>query len=136
MRERLDREEIKAFITDYYKVHDKRPTSTEVAVHFNCSGTALRSVIREMDAANELPGVPRGKREAKNQEENLLKVMTFIADYMKEHTWAPSRREIADGVGISLSIVNTLVAILAAKGRIEVGSESRQIRITKRKGKK
>jgi len=135
MRPRLDRDEVKKYIVDYYAANDQRPTTEAAAADLGCSGTALRAAVLEMDAANELPGVPRGRREGRDKEEKLLKVMDFIAEYMKENTWAPSRREIAEGVGMNLSGVNTLVAILASKGRIEVGTESRQIRITK-KGKR
>ena len=111
-----------------------RPTGDQIAAHFEISQTTVSGMIAEFDAAGSIPGEPRGRRTS-DLSDKVVAVLKFVSGYMAEHTWAPSRREIATGVGLPLALVNKLVAVLASQQMIEVGHESRQIRMTT-KGKR
>lgn len=48
--------------------------------------------------------------------------MKFIAGYTSEHSYPPSLREIAAGVGISHNAVRTHLVRLVAEGKIQMSA--------------
>lgn len=60
-------------------------------------------------------------------------VLAFVAKYVGENGWAPSYREICDGVGVrSTSTVMKAVYALARHGMIRFGNGPRKIAMTSR----
>lgn len=45
-------------------------------------------------------------------------IKKFIADYAMEHHYPPTRREIAEGVGRTLSVVQFHLEVLRADGEV------------------
>jgi SOS-response transcriptional repressor LexA len=48
------------------------------------------------------------------------KVLLFIAEYIRAHSWPPTRREIGEGLGICTTAANYHVQKLAKEGRIKI----------------
>jgi SOS-response transcriptional repressor LexA len=135
IRYRISRDDVRDYITAHHKDTGHRPSQVELAAAFDASQTHMSRIVRELDDMNALPGEPLGRRTEEDIEDRLERTYQFITDYMAENTWAPTRREIAEGVDVNLAMANYLVAVLANRGRIEVGSQSRQIRFPKRRKK-
>jgi hypothetical protein len=62
------------------------------------------------------------------------RVLIYIRKYIEKHGFAPTRKEIADGMGFSsINAAQQHVEALAARGAITVGElEKRAIRVNKR----
>lgn len=122
---RASRDEIRTWINEQYDTNEKRPTQTQIAAHFGLSQSHVSKILNELDETEPLPGPTRKTR---NREDDIDKVYEYLEEYMAANTWAPSRREIAEFCELNLSTVNYIIAVLAARGAIEVGPQSRQIR--------
>lgn len=48
------------------------------------------------------------------------RIIWFVAIYVAEHGYAPSRREIGKAMGLSISTVSERLATLESEGRIKV----------------
>jgi SOS-response transcriptional repressor LexA len=55
--------------------------------------------------------------------------LDFIADYIAEHGWAPTVREIAAALETDVSTAHGHIRILAEDGRIVKGTGPRMIRV-------
>jgi repressor LexA len=61
-------------------------------------------------------------------------ILRYIRDYMAEHTWAPTVREIGPAVGLrSIATVHDHLHRLVELGYIEMGSGPRMIRFPRSK---
>lgn len=59
------------------------------------------------------------------------RMLTFIAGHQDQHGWAPSVREIAEGVGLaSPSSVQRHLQVLSDRGDLVLGGGPRMIRLT------
>lgn len=128
MRPKVPRDEIRAWIVAYHNEHEERPTQEQIATQFDMSQGYVSKVLTELDEVTPLPGETKNGRPPLDREEAIGRVLSYITGYMELNTWAPSRREIAAACGMTLSTVNHFIALLAARGLIEVGTQSRQIR--------
>jgi SOS-response transcriptional repressor LexA len=72
-------------------------------------------------------------RDPQASEQESLK---FIKKYIEDNGWAPSIREIAEGIGRSVNASYLAVQRLEKQGLIETGPHARQIRLVRMKATK
>ena len=112
-------------INTYHTRYGVRPTNAVVADRLGLARHTVGNIVNaHADQINGDPP-PRGVKLV----DVRLQTMQIIRRSALEHGWAPSRREIAAEIGCTASKINGVVAKLAEEGLIEVGPDSRQIRI-------
>lgn len=75
--------------------------------------------------------MPKGTRPATVEKWALLDeaALDYINNHIKKIGWAPSQREIASHLGISVHGSNLVVARLEEAGKIKTGPYPRQIKV-------
>lgn len=63
----------------------------------------------------------------------LQEVVDYVASFIVEVGWPPSRREIASHFGISLSTAQGLMIEARKAGLISIGTGARQVRVNQMK---
>lgn len=130
MTERLDRSLVVDYIRNHTDDDGNWPTAYDIGRHFSVSTSTVQHAMRAIiDMRDDLGLTGRPSMLRFTMAERCDDVEMFVRRYMIQHIWPPSQREIADGLGINLSVVNAALKQLEAQGRIERGPDSRQLRV-------
>jgi sulfur relay (sulfurtransferase) DsrC/TusE family protein len=125
---------LESYICDWVKntfgENDITPDGHAVAAEFKIGavrGAAILARLRRLEL------IPKSNRmritKSSNQGARHESTMEFIRNYIAEHGWAPSQREISDHISGSLQTVNADLQRLQKQGLIKMGPYPRQIRV-------
>lgn len=125
MSNRVDEDAIIAYINQHVAEHGERPLLSEVAEAFGVSGATVGTIAAVRH--EEIHGARR--QGGRQMVDRTAEVMRFVEQYMAEHGWAPSQREIAVSLDIPLHTANRTLRVLHSQGLIRLGEHARQIQI-------
>lgn len=113
-----------------FKDGDVTPNGESVAAEFHIGvirGGTILARLRRLEL------IPKSNRmqftKSCRQGTRHESVMQFIREYITEHGWAPSQREISSHIAGSLQTVNADLQRLQKQGLIQMGPFPRQIRV-------
>jgi DNA-binding transcriptional ArsR family regulator len=115
-----DNDDIIAYGTEV--INGGTRTVTDIAAHFGVTMMTVRKALL---------GQGRPQRPSTSEKESVEGkiVLDAIVSELKANVWPPSQRDLADLTGLTPSRVNYLLQVLRHAGLIELGPNSREIRI-------
>lgn len=103
--------------------HGKMPSRVDVAAKFGINVVTVNKVLLASPQHERAPQVKV------REEKDAQAVLREVIRCQTENAWSPSQREIGEACDMMPSRVNYLLRLMHHQGIIELGPNSRQIRI-------
>jgi hypothetical protein len=121
---------IEMWVNETFSPDDETPNGETVGEEFQIGEARAANILAALRREGRIPPSNRLRRKHSTRQGSRHKLTyQFISDYIAEHGWAPSQREISQYIEGSLQTVNADIRRLQKQGLIEVGPFPRQIRI-------
>ncbi len=121
---------IEIWVNETYGPNDETPNGEIVGEEFQIGAARAANILASLRRERRIPPSNRLRRKYDAQQGSRHQLTyKYICDYIEEHGWAPSQREISQHIEGSLQTVNADIRRLQQQGLIEVGPFPRQIRV-------
>jgi DNA-binding FadR family transcriptional regulator len=121
---------IEMWVNETYGPDDETPNGEIVSEEFQISETRAANILAALRRERRIPPSNRLRRKYHLRQGSRHELtFEYIRDYIEEHGWAPSQREISQHIEGSLQTVNSDLQRLQKNGLIKMGPFPRQIRV-------